>query len=389
MVPPGLDFFALTFALFKAGVVPVLIDPGDGPAEPGPVLSRGRARGLHRHPQGALAAVSRLGTRDRAAAHPRDARPSAAWPTGIKTLDDLRRAGKRHSDRRLEPNSMATPSRPTRPAAILFTSGSTGPPKGAVYTHGIFAAQVELLRDLYGIEPGEIDLCTFPLFALFAPALGMTAIIPEMDATRPAQVDPAKIVEAIEDFGVTNLFGSPALLRRSSGAIGDWQSAAAADAAAGHLRRCAGAGGGPGALAALLDPPGVRSTRPTARPRRCRSPRSAATRSWARPAIATDRGAGVCVGRPVRGIEARIIRISDEPIPDLVRRPARARPARSARSSCQGPVVTREYFNRPEATALAKIADPARTDRSTTAWATSAISTSRAGSGSAGASRTG
>src|SRR6185312_10388997 len=82
-------------------------------------------------------------------------------------------------------------------AAVLFTSGSTGPPKGAVYTHGIFAAQVKMLRDLYGIEPGEVDLCTFPLFALFAPALGMSAIVPEMDATRPARVDPRKIRGAI------------------------------------------------------------------------------------------------------------------------------------------------------------------------------------------------
>ena len=55
---------------------------------------------------------------------------------------------------------------------------------------------------------------TNPLFALFGPALGMTAIIPDMDPTRPAQVDPAKIVEAIENFGVTNMFGSPAVIRR-------------------------------------------------------------------------------------------------------------------------------------------------------------------------------
>src|SRR4029077_1887428 len=93
-------------------------------------------------------------------------------------------------------------------AAILFTSGSTGVPKGAVYTHGIFTTQVNLLRETYGIEPGEIDLCTFPLFALFAPALGMTAIIPDMDATRPGLVDPLRIIEPIEDFGVTNIFGS-------------------------------------------------------------------------------------------------------------------------------------------------------------------------------------
>ena len=49
---------------------------------------------------------------------------------------------------------------------------------------------------LFDIEPGEVDLCTFPLFALFAPALGMSSIVPEMDPTRPARVNPARIVEA-------------------------------------------------------------------------------------------------------------------------------------------------------------------------------------------------
>ena len=68
------------------------------------------------------------------------------------------------------------------PAAIIFTTGSTGPRRRACcITHGNFDAQVEQIRDFYGIQPGEIDLPAFPLFGLFNCAMGVTAVIPDMD----------------------------------------------------------------------------------------------------------------------------------------------------------------------------------------------------------------
>ena len=71
---------------------------------------------------------------------------------------------------------------------------------------------MEAIRRTYQIEPGEVDLPTFPLFALFDPALGMSTVIPEMDFTRPADVNPSYLFQAIHEFGSTNMFGSPALL---------------------------------------------------------------------------------------------------------------------------------------------------------------------------------
>ena len=69
-----------------------------------------------------------------------------------------------------------------------------------------------MLREAFGVEAGGVDLPTFPPFALFDPALGLTSIIPDMDPTKPALADPRKLHDAIARFGVDQLFGSPALM---------------------------------------------------------------------------------------------------------------------------------------------------------------------------------
>ncbi len=240
-------------------------------------------------------------------------------------------------------------------AAILFTSGSTGIPKGAVYTHAIFAAQVEILRQTYEIEPGEIDLPTFPLFALFAPALGMTAVIPDMDFTRPAKVDPRKIIEAIYQFGVTNMFGSPALIDRV-GRYGVEHSVRLPS-----LRRVISAGAPVRAEVVerftRLLAPGVQVFTPYGATEALPVSSIGSDEILKETRFKTETGAGVCVGRPVHEVKVRITRISDSPVPiwsDDVTVPV----GEIGEIVVQGSVVTKEYFNRPDATALAKIAVP-------------------------------
>jgi acyl-CoA synthetase (AMP-forming)/AMP-acid ligase II len=202
MVTPGLDFFALAFGMLRAGVVPVLIDPGLGTAQLSRCLAEARPSGFVGITR-AHAAQRVLGWAKETVTRRVTVGPRLFW--GGHTLERLKSLGRG--------SSLPLPdTAPDEVAAVLFTSGSTGVAKGVVYLHRHFVAQVEMIRDTYGIQPGEVDLPTFPPFALFDPALGMTAVLPEMDFTRPARVDPGMLLELLHDWKVTSVFGSPGLL---------------------------------------------------------------------------------------------------------------------------------------------------------------------------------
>ncbi len=345
MVKPSLEFFALTFGLFKAGAVPVLVDPGIGlkslhtclaQAEPQAFIgipTAHVARVLFGWAKASLTTFVTVGRR-------------AGW-SGT-TLAQVRTLGGDDAQW-----SMA-PTTEDETAAILFTSGSTGVPKGVVYRHGTFLAQVHAIRNMYGIEPGEIDLPTFPLFALFDPAFGMTTIVPDMDATRPAKVDPRKVIEAVQDFGVTNMFGSTALLNT----VGRYGSKHGVKLPS--LKRVISAGAPVPAVvmqrfltmldddAVVVTPYGATVSLPVAT--------ISSREVLGETAVQTERGAGVCVGRPVPEIDVRVIEIRD----DVIATWSDARglePGEIGEIVVRGPMVTRSYFQRKDATALAKITD--------------------------------
>ena len=256
----------------------------------------------------------------------------------------------------------ATPQavEPDDMAAILFTSGSTGAPKGVVYRHRHFNAQVAMLRRAFGIEAGEVSLPTFPPFALFDPALGMTTVVPEMDPTRPAEADPEVLVETIERFGVTNIFGSPALLDTLS------RHCVARSIRMESVRRVISAGAAVPVRtvrrmqdslytdAVIHTPYGATECLPVSSIN--------STEIDDRMVDRIESGDGVCVGRPIEPNEVRIVRISEMPFAHLSETTEMPR-GMPGEIIVTGPTCTDAYWRRDTDTAMAKLKDDEGNDK--------------------------
>jgi acyl-CoA synthetase (AMP-forming)/AMP-acid ligase II len=342
MVPPSIDFIALVFALFKAGVVQVLIDPGMGRGNLIRCLSDSRPDGFIGIP---LAQAVRVLLRGRFPQAKYNVTVGRRWFWGGKTLKQLR-----------DMNAQLTPplTKPSDPAAIIFTTGSTGPPKGVLYRHGNFSRQADEIRDFYNIAPGEIDLPGFPLFALYNCAVGVTTIIPDMDPTRPAKVDPRNIIEAVNDWQVTQSFGSPALWN----AVGRYCEKH--DVHLPSLKRILSAGAPvpPHVLQRMKNaihpdgdvhtPYGATEALPVAS--------IAASEVLRETAAKSATGAGTCVGRRFPGIEWKVIAIDDGPLMTIDQVSELPRDE-VGELIVRGPVVTSEYVTRTDCNPLHKLAD--------------------------------
>ena len=349
LLHPGAEMIAVVFTLVKMGAVPVMIDPGMGgkaflqcvaESEPKAMIGLPAAHALR------LAAPKPFRTIEHTVVV-----KDRGWPSVLNRL--LAETTLEATHVRGDIPFPIAPTTTEDEAAVAFTSGSTGTPKGVVFQHGMFKAQIELLRDVIGIKPGEVDLALFYIFALFNPALGVTTIIPDMDPTKSAEVNPAYVVEAVLTHGVTNAFGSPVIWKRVAPYCREHGIRLPS------LKRVlmAGAPVPPDLIESMVGDvlaEGADVFTPfgatEAMPLTAMSGRAI----LAQTAAETEAGKGMCVGVPLPGITVRAIKITDAPI--AVWDEALVVPTGEiGEIVVKGPVVTRTYLNRPEQTAAAKI----------------------------------
>ncbi|MCH2118325.1 MAG: fatty acid CoA ligase family protein [Pirellulales bacterium] len=305
LVPAGIEFVTLVFALLRTGAVTVLVDPGLGrkhllnclaEVEPDGFVGVSKAHALrmvlrHRFPKAVFNVT--VGRR---------------WFWGGPTLEQVRQKGTGSSR-----SEVVTSAHD--PAAIIFTSGSTGPPKGVLYTQQIFDTQVAEIQSAYDLRPGGVDLSCFPLFGLFNSTMGVATVFPDIDFSRPATADPKKLLKTANDWQVTQSFASPAVWEKLSHYC--QQNACRIDS----LRQVFSCGAPvPADLlrrtlelvhpqAEMHTPYGATECLPVAT--------IESAEVLTETAAQTDQGAGICVGRLFSSVEGKVIQISDDRIESI------------------------------------------------------------------------
>jgi acyl-CoA synthetase (AMP-forming)/AMP-acid ligase II len=341
------QFITLVLAILKTGAAIVLVDPGIGRQHLIACLSASNPDGIIGIPR---AQVARLLLRHRFSNSIHNVTTGRLAFPGCHTLAQVQSLGRRSQ------TTEFPEIRDADPAAVIFTTGSTGPPKGVLYTHGTFHSQIDRIQSRYGIERGQRDLACFPLFGLFDAVMGVTTVIPDMDPTRPANVDPMKLIKTASDWQVDQAFGSPALWNRVVRYCRTHQIHAPFPT----LRRVLSAGAPvPTAtlqgMRDLLDPE-IQIVTPYGATEALPIASIESREILIQTQFATAKGKGVCVGTRFADVQWRVIEITDGPL-ETLEQTVSLPPQKIGELLVSGPMVTTRYVVRDDQNGLHKVMD--------------------------------
>ena len=223
LIRPGIELTVAVYACWRVGAAIVVADAGLGLRNLGRALRSADPDHLIAIPAGLLAATAlRIpGTRIVVGELPEVLRRRLRVSFSLTELGGLGALARQQDagpspTTEISQHSSRTAS-PDDEAAVLFTSGATGPAKGVVYRHRQLRAQLDLVRSVCDLHPGARLVAAFPPFALYGPALGVAAAVPDMDPTKPATLTATALAEAVAAIGATVVFASPAALRNVAG----------------------------------------------------------------------------------------------------------------------------------------------------------------------------
>lgn len=219
---------------------------------------------------------------------------------------------------------------PDADAVILYTSGTTGRPKGAVLTHANLASNASAVAQVLGFEPGrERVLVVLPMFHAFAGTVGILTPLLSGAALIPVpRFDPHLITEHVAWYQATVFLGVPslyaALMRLPDAEVSRWS----------RVRLCISGGAAmPQALMERFEQrfglPILEGDGPTeCGPVTCVNPPAGPRKP-------------ASIGPPIPGVEVCVMDDNGQPLPD----------GEHGEVCVRGPSVMRGYWNLPEATA--------------------------------------
>jgi malonyl-CoA/methylmalonyl-CoA synthetase len=106
-------------------------------------------------------------------------------------------------------------ARPDHDALIVYTSGTTGAPKGAVHTHQSLAAGVHSLVEAWDWQPSDRLILALPLFHVHGLCAGLFGTLTAgASATVCTRFTEATVLGAVDTLGCTMFFGVPTMYHR-------------------------------------------------------------------------------------------------------------------------------------------------------------------------------